>query len=69
MKVATNHIRDIAKKISTPSETMFIPRKYILEGVVVLHKTIHELKRKKMNGIMFKKDFENSYDKVKMAFL
>jgi hypothetical protein len=28
-----------------------MPRRYILEGVVILHETIHELHRKKMDGI------------------
>jgi hypothetical protein len=36
-----------------------------MEGVVILHKTIHELHRKKMNGVIFKIDFEKAYDKVK----
>jgi hypothetical protein len=40
-----------------------------LEGVVVLHGTIHELHRKKMDGVIFKIDFEKVYDKVKWPFL
>ena len=39
--------------------------RHILEGVVVLHETIHELHRKKMDKI----DFEKAYDKVKWPFL
>jgi len=37
----------------------------ILEGVVILHETIHELHRKNLNGIIFKIDFEKAYDKVR----
>jgi mannosylglycoprotein endo-beta-mannosidase len=37
--------------------------------VVVLHETIHELHRKKMDGVLFKIDFEKAYDKVKWSFL
>lgn len=40
----------------------------IIEGVIVLHETIHELHRKKMNGLILKLDFENAYDKVKWPF-
>ena len=41
----------------------------ILDGVVVLHETIHELHHKKLNGVIFKIDFEKAYDKVKCPFL
>ena len=40
-----------------------------MEGVVVLHETIHELHKKKLDGIIFKIDFEKAYDKVKWPFL
>jgi hypothetical protein len=40
-----------------------------MEGVVILHETIHELHTKKTNGIIFKIDFEKAYDKVKWSFL
>jgi hypothetical protein len=35
-----------------------------MKGVVMLHETIHELHRKKMNGVILKLDFEKAYDKV-----
>jgi hypothetical protein len=39
-------------------------------GVVVLHETIHELHKNKLDGVIFKIDFEKaSYDKVKWPFL
>jgi mannosylglycoprotein endo-beta-mannosidase len=37
--------------------------------VVILHETIHELQSKKMDGVLFKIDFEKAYDKVKWSFL
>jgi len=40
----------------------------ILEGVVILHETIHELHYKK-SGIIFKIDFKKAYDKVRWPFL
>jgi len=36
----------------------------ILEGVVILHETLHEIKKKKLNGVVLKLDFEKAYDKV-----
>ena len=40
-----------------------------MEGVVVLHETIHELHRNKQSGVSFKIDFEKAYDKVKWSFI
>jgi hypothetical protein len=42
----------------------FLSWKIYLRGVVVLHETIHELKRKKQNGLILKLDFEKAYGKV-----
>jgi hypothetical protein len=41
----------------------------ILDGVVILHEAVHELRTKKMNGVILKLDFEKAYDKVKWSFL
>jgi hypothetical protein len=46
-----------------------MPGRNILEGVVILHETIHELHNKKMDRVLFKIDFEKAYDKVKWPFL
>jgi hypothetical protein len=35
-----------------------------MEGMVLLHETIHELHRKKMSGVIPKLDFEKAYEKV-----
>ena len=46
-KVATNRISVVAQKVISPTQTAFLPGRNIMEGVVVLHETIHELHRKK----------------------
>jgi hypothetical protein len=68
-KVGANRITGMAQKIIKPTQTAFIPGRNILEGVVVLHETIHELHSKKLDGVLFKIDFEKAYDKVKWPFL
>jgi hypothetical protein len=42
---------------------------HILDEVVILHEIVHELHRKKLNGVVLKIDFENAHDKVKWPFL
>ena len=68
-KILTNRISVVASKTIGPTQTAFIPGRNILEGVVVLHETIHELHRKKKSGVIFKIDFEKAYDKVKWPFV
>jgi hypothetical protein len=36
-----------------------------MEGIVILHETIHKLHRKRSNWVIFKIHFEKTYDKVK----
>jgi hypothetical protein len=40
-----------------------------MEGVVILHETMHEMHRKKQSGVIFKIDFKKVYNKVKWSFL
>jgi hypothetical protein len=68
-KVGTNRITEVANTVVKPTQTAFMPGRHILEGVVVLHETIHELHKKKMDGVLLKLDFEKAYDKVKWDFL
>ena len=42
-KVIANRLTGIADKIVRPNQSAFMPGRYILEGVVILHEAIHEL--------------------------
>jgi hypothetical protein len=55
----------VAHKVVRPSQTAFMLGRQILEGVVVLH----EIQRKKMDGVLLKIDFEKAYDNVNWSFL
>jgi hypothetical protein len=68
-KVMINRMTGIASKLISPSQTIFMSGRNIMEGVVMLHETIHEIHRKKMSGIILKLDFEKTYDKVNWEFL
>jgi hypothetical protein len=63
-KVMINRMTGIASKLISPSQTIFMSGRNIMEGVVMLHETIHEIHRKKMSGVILKLDFEKAYDKV-----
>jgi mannosylglycoprotein endo-beta-mannosidase len=67
-KVGTNRVTRVAHTVIRPTQTAFMPGRHILEGVLILHETIHELHRKKMDGVLLKIDFEKAYDKVKWPF-
>lgn len=59
----------MAQTVVSPSQTAFMPDRNIMEGVVILHETIHELHSKKLDGVILKIDFEKAYDNVKWSFL
>ena len=46
-KVLANRLTVVADKVVRHSQTTFMPGRNILEGVVILHETIHELHTKK----------------------
>ena len=41
----------------------------VVDIMVVLHETLHEIHTKKLDGVVFKVDFEKAYKKVKWPFL
>ena len=64
-KVAVNRLMQVADKIIRPTQSAFMSGRYILEGVVIIYETLHELHKNKINGVILKLDFEKAYDKVK----
>jgi hypothetical protein len=68
-KVATNRISQVATKVISPTQTTFLPGRNIMEGVIVLHETIHEMHRKKQDGLIFKIEFKKVYDKINWSFV
>jgi hypothetical protein len=64
-----NRLSLVVSKVIGPSQSAFLPGRNILEGVVVLHEALHELRRKKQKGVILKLDFEKAYDKVNWNFL
>jgi hypothetical protein len=63
-KVLTKRLTSMADSVVGMTQTTFLPRRNTLEGVVILHETMHELGRRRKLGVMLKLDFEKAYDKV-----
>jgi hypothetical protein len=59
----------LAEKIISKTQTTFIPGRNILEGAMILHEILHELRGKKKKGIIMKLDFEKAYNKVQWLLL
>jgi hypothetical protein len=56
-KVMVNRLTGIASKLISLSQTTFMLGRNIMEGVVMLHETIHEIHWKKMSRVILKLDF------------
>jgi hypothetical protein len=63
-KVLAIRLMEVAEDIISRTQTAFIKDRFILEGVLVLHKVVHELRIRKQKGIIMKHDFKKAYDKV-----
>jgi hypothetical protein len=67
--VLTLRLNAVISKVISDAQTAFIPKRYILDGVLIVHEVLHELRVKKKMGIILKLDFEKAYDKVNWKFL
>jgi predicted enzyme involved in methoxymalonyl-ACP biosynthesis len=58
----------VAQRVIQSTQSAFLLGRNIMEGVVILQETIHELHRKE-SGVILKIDFKKAYDKVKWPFV
>jgi len=68
-KVLTMRLTKVASRVISNFQIAFIPGRNILDGIVILHETLHSLKMQKEEGIILKLDFEKAYDRVSWTFL
>jgi hypothetical protein len=59
-KGVNNRLSEVVEDLIDKTQTAFMKNRFIMEGVVVLHEKLLEVKKKKMSGVLFKVDFENS---------
>ena len=68
-KAFATKLDPIANRVISPNQTAFIKNRFILDGSLALLEIIHELRRKKLGGVLLKLDFEKAYDRVNWDFL
>jgi hypothetical protein len=68
-KTLTLRLTPQETKLISETQTTFIPGRYIIEGVVILHEVLHELRVSNLRGVILKLDFEKAYDKVQWDFM
>lgn len=68
-KVLNNRLVTVAKEVIGDNQTRFVNGKNILEGLVILHKVLHELRSKGKRGLILKINFKKAYDMVRWDFL
>jgi hypothetical protein len=69
LKAFTAKLDPIANRVISQNQMAFIKGRFILDGALSLQEIIHEMKSKKLGGILLKLDFEKAYDMVNWEFL
>jgi hypothetical protein len=67
-KAYASRLDPVANRIISPNQTVFIKGRNILYGPLSLIEIVHELRSKKLGGILAKLDFEKAYGKVNVDF-
>lgn len=64
-----SRLAPVAHKIIHPNQSAFIKGRSILDGIVILHEVIHEIKHSKEKVFILKIDFKKAHDRVRWDFL
>ena len=63
-KVLTTRLLNVLHLIISPQQTSFVPRRQILDSIIMVHEVIHSLEAGKMEGFLLKLDMSKVYDRV-----
>ncbi|GJY70868.1 putative ribonuclease H protein [Tanacetum coccineum] len=61
-KLLAKRVKGVVGKVVGDVQNAFIKGRFILDGILIANETVEYLKRKKEKGLIFKVDFEKSYD-------
>lgn len=68
-KGAYFRLTEVAEKIVDKTQTALMKNRFIMEGILIMHEVLHEVHKKKLSSVLFKVDFEKTYDNINWAFL
>ena len=64
-----NRVTLLVDTVAHPNQSAFIQGRFILDGVLVFHKVLHEVRSKHHRAVFLKLDFHKAYDTVHWPFL
>lgn len=68
-KILASHLKKVIENIVSVGKTAFVPRRSIIDEVVVVNELLDLAKRSRMGCIAMKIDFDRVYDCVSWDFL
>ena len=68
-KVISNHLKPLLPLIISLEQAGFVEGRQILDGIILVHETIHSLKASRTPGMHLKLDLSKAYDKLNWQFL
>lgn len=68
-KVISNRLKPILNHIISEEQSGFVPRRSIVEGIIIAHEAIHIVRLAKVDRMLIKLDIRKAYDMVDWEFL
>jgi len=68
-KILSSRLKRVLNKVIDPRQSAFLEGRGLLDSVLVANETLEEVKRKKKECVVFKVDYEKTYDSVSWEFI
>jgi len=68
-KVLTNRLKEIAPKVISQNQSVFIAGRQISDNILVVHELLHSMKQGNEEAMLHKLDMAKAYDRVEWPFL
>lgn len=63
-KILSNRVNKVVLKVINVSQYAFIFGRGLLDNVLIIKEVVENIKRKRKNGVVFKIDYEKTYDSL-----